>query len=310
MRFVVFLYRLLGRRLCGLVILPVVGYFFLTGRQSRRASRLYLERLHAWSGGLLPRRRRPTWWDAFLHHWAFGVSILDRVGFWLGDARPVDLVIHGREHLTRVGQNGRGAVFVSAHLGSFDALRVSADRDGAVVNVVMYIEHARMINAIFKRLRPDVDLRMITAAAHSIGWLFELRARVAKGELVGILADRVGPDQSRHVSWVPFLGVPAPFPQGPFLLATRLRCPLFLVLGIRRDHRAYDIFVEPIRDEAPAGVEQLVRAFVDRLEVFCARAPYQWFNFYDYWPDPSHPPIAEEDSETKAAAVTEPEPAR
>src|SRR5262249_40441213 len=134
---------------------------------------------------------------------------------------------------------------------SFDALRVYADRESKVMNVVMYIEHARMINTVFKRLRPDVDLRMITAAARSIGWLFELRSRVAKGELVGILADRVGPYQSRHVSWVPFLGIPAPFPQGPFLLATRLRCPLFLILGIRRSHRTYDIFVEPIGDEAP-----------------------------------------------------------
>ncbi len=289
MRLVVWLYRLFGRRLCGVLILPVVGYFFLTGGQARRASRLYLERLHEWSGGRLPRRQRPTWWDGFLHYREFGLNILDRVGFWLGDTSGFDLIVHGGEHLARVRERRRGAVFVSAHLGSFDALRLCSARADVVVNVVMYLEHARMINAIFKQLQPTIDLRMITPDPGSIAWLFELRARVAAGEMLGVLGDRVGPYESRHVSRLPFLGVPARFPQGPFRLAAHLRCPLLLMVGLRRDHRTYEIFVEPVPDQgAPDGdstgsVEELVRTYVSRLEAYCTLAPYQWFNFYDVW---------------------------
>ncbi len=289
MRFIVSLYRLFGRRLCGIVILPVVGYFFLTGGEARRASRTYLEHLHRWSGGRLPRSRRPTRWDGFLHFREFGLNILDRVGFWLGDTRGFELIVHGREHLTQLHR--RGAILVSAHLGSFDALRLFAVQERASVNVMMYLEHARMINTIFKRLRPTIDLRMITPDPSSVGWLFELRKRVTGGEMVGILADRVGPHEGRHVSVLPFLGVPAPFPQGPFLLATHLRCPLLLMVALRRDFRRYEIFVEPLGDGESAidagngagQLEALVGRFVRRLEFYCTLAPYQWFNFYDSW---------------------------
>jgi predicted LPLAT superfamily acyltransferase len=26
-----------------------------------------------------------------------------------------------------------------------------------------------------------------------------------------------------------------------------------------------------------------METYVHRLEAYCLRAPYQWFNFYDYW---------------------------
>jgi predicted LPLAT superfamily acyltransferase len=303
MRFIVWLYRLFGRRLCGVFILPVVGYFYLTGGQARLASRRYLTQLHEWSEGRLPRRHRPTWWDGFHHFREFGLNILDRVGFWRGDTSGFELIVHGEEHLMRLREARHGAVVISAHLGSFDALRLYAARGQAVVTVVTYLEHARMINAIFKQLNPAVDMRMITPAMGSVGWFFELRARVASGELVGILADRVGPNEGRHVSILPFLGIPAPFPQGPFLLASRLRCPRLLMVALRRDFRRYEIFVEPLGGESGAdandgagSVEELVKAFVKRLEFYCMLAPYQWFNFYDFWgaaagaQDPDRPP--------------------
>ena len=298
MRFVVWLYRVFGRRLCGVMIVPVIGYFFLTGGQARRASRRYLEHLHRWSGGRLPRRRGPTWWDGFRHFLEFGRNILDRVGFWLGDTSGLDLIVHGGEHLTRLRESGQGAIFVGAHLGSFDALRLYAAREDAVVNVVMYLEHARMINAIFKQLRPTIDLRMITPDPGSVAWLFELRARVAAGEMLGLLGDRVRPQEGRRVSRLPFLGVPARFPQGPFLLAARLRCPILSLVGFRRDHRRYEIFVEPLGGRSAGSVEELLSAYVSRLEAYCALAPYQWFNFYDFWADGAGGRVPPEPPET------------
>ncbi len=296
MRFIVWLYRVLGRRLCVVIVLPIVAYFYVTGGQARRASRHYLSRLYKWSNGRLPRPRRPTWWDGLHHFGAFGLNILDRVGFWLGDTTEFELVVHGREHLVRLREGRQGAVVISAHLGSFDALRLYA-RGEALVTVVMYLDQARMINAIFKQLDPTIDLRMITPAVGSIAWLFELRARVAAGELVGILGDRAGPHERPRVSVQPFLGAPAAFPQGPFLLANRLRCPVLLMIALRRDFRRYDVFVEPLGGDVAADAQDgteattaMVQAFVRRLEHYCALAPYQWFNFYDFWASSSEAP--------------------
>jgi predicted LPLAT superfamily acyltransferase len=290
LRLVVGLYRLLGRRVCSLLVLPVMVYFFVTGGGARRASRQYLARLHAWSDGRLPRGRPPGWWDGLLHFRQFGLNILDRVAFCLGARGEFDVVVHGREHLTALRDAGQGAVLVSAHLGSFDALRLYSGREGATLNVLMFVRHAPMINALFKQLDPSIDLRMITPDFGSVGWLFDLRERVAAGELVGILGDRLGPSEGHRTSRLPFLGAPAPFSHGAVLMAHLLRCPLLMIVGLRRDHRTYEVFVDRLAERVvlpsrgrEAAAEALLETYVRRLEGYCARAPYQWFNFYDFW---------------------------
>jgi predicted LPLAT superfamily acyltransferase len=305
LRLLVGLYRLLGRRACSLLVLPVMAYFFVTGRAGRRASRAYLARLHTWSGGRLPRGRPPGWWDGLLHFRQFGLNILDRVAFCLGARGEFDVVVHGREHLTALRDAGQGAVLVSAHLGSFDALRLYSGREGATLNVLMFVRHARMINALFKELDPSIDVRMITPDFGSVGWLFDLRARVAAGELVGILGDRIGPTEGHRTSWLPFLGAPAPFSHGAVLMAHLLRCPLLMIVGLRRDYRTYEVFVDRLAERVAlplrarkAAAEALVETYVRRLERYCARAPYQWFNFYDFWGggrEPAAPSTAEAD---------------
>jgi predicted LPLAT superfamily acyltransferase len=76
------------------------------------------------------------------------------------------------------------------------------------------------------------------------------------------------------------------------------------MVALRRDFRRYEIFVEPLADVSntdsggPRGsIEELVDAFARRLEYYCTLAPYQWFNFYDFWttaagaPEPGRQPL-------------------
>jgi predicted LPLAT superfamily acyltransferase len=37
------------------------------------------------------------------------------------------------------------------------------------------------------------------------------------------------------------------------------------------------------RAERGALVEDAMRRYVERLEHYCRLAPFNWFNFYDYW---------------------------
>jgi len=296
MYFIVWCHRILGRRLCSYLIVPVVGYFFLTGRAARRASHGYLARLHRWSqrdGAADGVSRAPGWRDSFRHFHEFALNIIDRVSFFVGDTDEFELVVHGREHLERVAGTGRGALVLSAHLGSFDALRLVADAGGVALNVAMFLRNARMINAVFARLNPSRPLRIIDLERAAPSSVFEIRACLQRGELVGMLADRVGVGDAARVSWVPFLGERAAIPQGPFLLASVLKCPVILMIGLRTDHRRYDVFVETLADDiAPAGdrsaaLDAVARQYASRLEHYCLRAPYQWFNFYEFWDGPA-----------------------
>ncbi len=292
MRITVWFYRAFGRRLCAWFILPVVGYFFLTDRRGRQASRRYLERLYGSDAGRAALSRAPRLVDCFAHYQAFGLAILDRLTFALGRGDEFELLFHGREHFTSFIAEKRGAILLGAHLGSFDALRALAVRAGVVVHVLMFTRHAERINGLLRRLNPAIDLRVIDLGVSPLETLIQLKGHIEKGEFVAMLGDRVRTGRRARVIHVPFLGAPAPFPGGPFLLANALACPVVLMVGLRRNERTYDIFAEPLADRVtlslPHRTEQLrelVTRYARRLEAYCAHAPYQWFNFYDFWAD-------------------------
>ena len=282
-------YRLFGRRLSGWFILPIVAYFFVTDRRGRHASRRYLERVYALPAGARALGHRPTLRDGFRHYHQFGLVTIDRLRFTLG-SRDVEIVLHGREHFTPLLAAKRGAVLLGAHLGSFDALRVLAAREGIAVNVLMVTRHAPRINAVLRRLNPGIDFRVIEHAADALETVSRLRACVDRGEFVAILGDRVGDGRRARVVRAPFLGSPAPFPPGPFVLASALACPILFMVGLRRTPTMYEVFAEPLAreiqlppSERVGRLADLTRRYAERLETYCVEAPYQWFNFFDFW---------------------------
>jgi predicted LPLAT superfamily acyltransferase len=285
MRITVACYRAFGRGLA-LGLLPfIVGYFWATDASARRSSRAYLARLG------LPAGAR----QSFRHFFEFGLSILDRVGIWLGDERRFALELHGGEHLDRVRELGRGAVVIGSHLGNLDALRLLALRDSPIpVNLLMYTRHAARINAVFAELGalgpPGARVRVIEVARDGFEHVLEALKCVERGEVVAVLADRVPPSEARRLARAEFLGAPAAFPQGPFLLAALLACPVLTMFALRGGANHYEIHVEWLADRivlprAARGraVAEWCQRFADRLAFHCARAPYQWFNFHDFW---------------------------
>ena len=152
-RISVWLYRRFGRLAARALLVPIVAYFYLTDRRWRAASRDYLERLFATPEGAGSLGRPPGRRDVFRHFLEFGVAILDRVGFWLDDRDRFEVDVVGADELDRVPREGGGAVILGSHLGSFDAMRLYAERSPIKVHLLMYTEHAVRINGIFEVLR-------------------------------------------------------------------------------------------------------------------------------------------------------------
>ena len=292
MRIAVWCHRLFGRRAIASFILPLVGYFFLTDRTGRQASYRYLRRVYASPRGRAALGHDPGVWDCFLHYREFALTILDRLCFWRGDGHQFEIIFHGQELFAGLIKERRGAILLGAHIGSFDALRVLAGKAGMAVNVLMFTRHAQKINAIFNELNPEMKLRVINLDVTSIQSVFDVRACVERGEFVALLGDRVGIGEQRRISSIPFLGAMAPFHQGPFILASVLGCPVILMIGLRVDKTTYEAFAELLaervvlpRDRQAEALDEYVKTYAKRLEEYCFKAPYQWFNFYDFWGD-------------------------
>jgi predicted LPLAT superfamily acyltransferase len=150
---------------------------------------------------------------------------------------------------------------------------------------------------MLRKLNPDSALRVISANDIGPDTIITLQDRLAAGELVVIAGDRTSANSRDKYFLFPFLNRDAPFAYGPFFLASLLDVPTYFVFGIRRGDLSlgsqYDMHVlrsavsfNCSRRERTGRVEELARSFAEKLEYYCKRYPYQWYNFYDFWAKP------------------------
>ncbi len=193
--------------------------------------------------------------------------------------------IHGEDVIAAVRARHGGAFLFGAHLGSFEVVRAAGRALGDTrVSLVMYEDNARKTNQVLNAINPALAIQIIGLGRP--GSMIDVKQRLEEGHLVGVLADR-GLDNERQLS-IPFFGQPARFPEGPFRLAAILKRPIVFMTGLYRGGGRYDIHFELI-DEPQAGrttdqaIEEAMRRYVARLEHYCRSAPYNWFNFYEFW---------------------------
>jgi predicted LPLAT superfamily acyltransferase len=197
-----------------------------------------------------------------------------------------DIEVKGLELLRRTLAKGRGCILLGAHLGSFELLRTLAPEHGLSVNVVMYEENAAKITGVLNTLNPEVGSRTIVPG--ELDTVLRISECLAHGEIIAMLGDRsAGSGKSVMCR---FFGREAVFPQGPLLLALSLRVPVYWVAGLYEGGKRYVIHLESLCEEPNAdGAERAAwtrewtQRYAERLEHFCRIAPYNWFNFYDFW---------------------------
>lgn len=283
LRFMTWLSLTLGRRLTRPIVYGIALYFLLAVPVARRASRAYLQRVLG----------RPAGWrDLYRHILAFASTIHDRV-YLLNDRHELfDIRVHGEDQLPAAEDSTGGLLIFGAHLGSFEVLRALARKNVKhKVCAAMYPQNARLLNSMLARVNARVVLDIIPLG--QLDAIFTLNERVQAGAWVALLADRaVGPDP--HLP-VPLFGEPAPFPLGPFRLAAILRRPVYFMTGLYRGSNRYDIHFERLADFSDAApgqrdalMRQALQRYAELIELHCRLAPYNWFNFYDFWKETAH----------------------
>jgi len=277
-RFIVWVALKLGRRVARLFLYPICLYFLLFAGEARTASKQYLRMV-------LGREARVS--DGFRHIHTFASTILDRVFLLNGRFDKFDVQVHLDEAARGLLEQRRGCILLGAHLGSFEITRAYADEiDGPPASVVMYEENARKLNSVLKAINPDLAQQVI--ALGKVDSMLRVEQALQRGEFIGILADRGLENGSGNVSW-DFLGQPAKFPTGPLRMAYMLKSPVLLMVGVYRGGNRYDLYFEELLNMSDSELprNELIRKaqqrYVERIEHYCHEAPYNWFNFYDFW---------------------------
>ena len=269
-----------GRAPARLVLVPVAAYFVLRRGPERRASRRFLSRALG---------RPATLLDVWRHMFTFAVVTLDRIFLLTEEFRRFELRTHGLEEVFETVDFSRGVLFIGAHVGSFDALRVLALRKpGLRVRPVIDLKQNPTVSNLLNALNPGIADSIINARQDGVATALAIHEALEQRAVVTLLADRARP--GNELITVGFLGLPAALPTAPWLLAIALKVPVVLCFGLYRGGRCYELHFEKFADslvapraERAAVVAQVVQRFADRLSHYARLAPYNWFNFYDLW---------------------------
>lgn len=286
-RFALWLIRVIALR-CGrsfgrLCMYPATAYFYLRRKPERQASRDYLRRLTG---------QPVTTWQVLRHLHCFAVTLLDRIFFMAHGERDFAIEVEGIDQLDRQIALGRGLLLLGSHQGSFEALRaVSSRRPDLQLRVVLDKQKTPEMTAMLEALAPEIGAGVIDASRGGVPVTLAMAEACREGAMVAMLADR-GHEQEpmRHAD---FLGHPAPLPVGPWLLAHVLQVPVMLCFGLYLGGNRYRLVFEPFADridiprrDRDATLDALIAAYAGRLEHYARLAPYNWFNFHDFWQDP------------------------
>ncbi|MEZ8020466.1 glycosyltransferase [Vibrio splendidus] len=285
-------YTLLGRGVFNLILRGVMRYYHLTGKRARNASEQYLFQLKAYAEQ--QNIELPAELTSYNHLLSFGHTMLDKLAAWKGDFSVDNLTIHGQDQFESMVENQQGVLILGSHLGNIELCRALGRRHSNIkINALVFTEHAERFNSVIKAVNPQSDLNLIQVTSMGPDTAILLQQKLEQGEWIVIVGDRTSTSKESRSVWAEFLGKEAPFPQGPFMLASVLKAPVFLLFGLRDDSQSkphFNVYFEHFSDkiELPRktreqSLQQVVQKYANRLEHYTLKAPLQWYNFFNFW---------------------------
>lgn len=268
----------LGRSIARSVLHLIALYFVLFAPASRRASLGYLPRALG---------RSASWLDLYRHFFCFAATIHDRIYLINRRYDLFDIDIQGKEIIHPLIDAGKGVLLMGAHLGSFEVMRaIGRQLPGLHVAMVMHEDNAQKINTMLTAINPEASMDVIPLGR--IDSMLQVQERLDDGMLVGMLSDRTLGDEP--MAQVNLLGANAALPTGPFRMAALLRRPVVFMVGLYMGGNHYQVYFERLADfsDVPRGqrdqaVENAIARYTGLLNHYTRLAPYNWFNFFDYW---------------------------
>lgn len=287
MRILFWLYRGLGVWAFKLALYPVLLYYLATNRLAREASLDYINTFNRWDQSATIQANYTT---AYRHFLAFAQSMLDKLAVWSEQIQYGDVQFNQRELLLDQLGRSEGAILLGSHLGNLEVCRSLAFLNTQLkLNILVHTQHAGKFNKLLEELNMHRQLELIEVSELTPATAMLLNNRVARGEFLVIVGDRIPLAGASRTVELDFMGRPALFPQGPFILAGLLGCPVYTLFCLKQGQK-YEIDCELFsqgiklpRKNREETIRRYAKRYAERLEQQCRKAPLQWFNFYNFW---------------------------
>jgi Kdo2-lipid IVA lauroyltransferase/acyltransferase len=195
-------------------------------------------------------------------------------------SRPVmagRITFEGREHIDRVRESGKAALFVSGHFANWEVIPLSAWLHGLPLTVIYRAANNPVAEWLIRRIRAPYTRGMHgkgrAGAAQSIKTLKE-------GHPIAMLVDQKQNDGSP----VPFFSRDAMTATAPALLAIKYELPVLAAHIVRTGGVHFHLSVEPpVRYGADAEPVKVMTDINGLFEGWIRKNPAQWLWVHKRW---------------------------
>jgi len=260
-----------------LLLRVVVIYYFLF---SFRASKLIFHYFHK----KLHYGRLKSLGLLYKNYYRLGQTIIDKLVIMSGIENKFSFNFDGEENLHKITALQKGGLLLSAHLGNWEIAGHLLKRLQTKINVVMYDGEHQQIKKYMEGVTGKRNMHVIVIK-EDLSHIYEISEALKNNELVCIHADRfVAGNKTMTCS---FLGEPAKFPAGPFVLAATFKVPLSFVFAFKETDLHYHLYASELKKydglNKEAMMQQVLKDFAAEMEAKAKLYPEQWFNYYNFW---------------------------
>jgi predicted LPLAT superfamily acyltransferase len=257
----------------------VLYYFIFSFRASRQIYLLYRCKLgYSRSSSIIKLYR---------NYFLLGQGIIDKVVLSSGIKNNFSFDFDGEENLHKIAALKKGGILLSAHIGNWDVAGQLFKRLESRINIVLYDGEHEQIKEYLEGVTGKRNMHVIVIK-NDLSHIYKISEALSNNELVCMHADRFM--EGNKTLTAGFLGQPARFPMGPFLLASTFKVPVSYVFAVKESNFHYHLFASEIKDYTAVAkndiIPQMLTEYVSEIEKKIKLYPEQWFNYYDFWEQP------------------------
>ena len=275
------LIRIGGKPLAYFSLYWVVLYYVLCRPSIRRRSDYYLNHRFPNSNWL---KRYIECYNLFAQ---MGKILIDQAIVGTLGPEKMQFTFLGRQKLLDLVHQRSGFVLLMSHAGCWQVALSALHFLKVPVNLLLEQEEGNIDRHYFEQAQIDFPLRIIDPG-DNLGAPLEMLSVLKKGEVLCMMGDRVLGSEKNYLS-AEFLGEKAPFPFSAFQIASAARVPVVVFFSYKTGYGTYALEASKIIQvpenlgRSGEAYRAYVAQFIEALQMFVQKYPYQFFNFYNMW---------------------------
>jgi predicted LPLAT superfamily acyltransferase len=275
------LIRIGGWRLAYFILHFVVLYYILFRPSVRERCRYYLSHRFPEDKAL---QRLVSSYRLSLE---FGKVLIDRAIVGILGPDKMSAAFKDKERLLDLISEGKGIIFLMAHVGCWQVALSALHFLKIRVNMVIHREEGDIDRHYFEHQSMERPYRIIDPEGF-LGGTLEMIEVLKRGEALCIMGDRLFGNLKNTLS-ARFLGENALFPFSAMKIASTSGAPVVVLFPYKESTTGYGVKLAKVI-RVPEGLGRsgdhflpYIEEYVRALEDFTIEYPFQFFNFYDMW---------------------------